>query len=42
MQDDVREFCSNDQNQCLRHLLLKALEYSEATTSLLLRMQTTV
>ena len=28
MQDDMREFCSNDQNQCLRHLLLKALEYN--------------
>lgn len=29
MQDDMRAFCSNEQNLCLRNLLLKALDYDQ-------------
>ena len=28
MQDDMRDFCNNKQNLCLRYLLLKALDYN--------------
>ena len=29
MQEDIRDFCSNKQNKCLRYMLLKALDFEQ-------------